>query len=79
MPLAARDGLERYYEWTGRVCPLLQRNGSGSSFESIRPLRDLFASQFDLPAFDYRATGSSVNPTAETPVGAGWPWATWYR
>lgn len=60
MPVAVCNGLELYYERTGRGPRLLYCNGSGSSVHSIRPLLALFASQFDLLVFDYRGMGSSA-------------------
>ena len=59
MPVNDIHGAELYWERLGAGPRLLFCNGSGSSLVEARPLLDLFASGFDVLAWDYRGLGRS--------------------
>jgi 3-oxoadipate enol-lactonase len=60
MPAGHVNGVELYWEQSGRGPRLLFCNGSGTTLQAIRPLLDLVAAKFDLLAWDYRGLGRSV-------------------
>jgi 3-oxoadipate enol-lactonase len=60
MPVDHVNGVELYWERSGRGPRLLFCNGSGTTLQVVRPLLDLLAGKFDLLAWDYRGLGRSV-------------------
>lgn len=63
MSTAACNGVELHYERLGSGPKLLYCNGSGATLDSVRPLLAMFASRFDVLAFDYRGMGASAPVT----------------
>lgn len=63
MPSAVCNGVELHYERLGDGPKLLYCNGSGATLDSVRPLLHMFASRFDVLAFDYRGMGASAPVT----------------
>jgi pimeloyl-ACP methyl ester carboxylesterase len=59
MPVDRVNGVELYWEQRGSGPRLLFCNGSGTTLQTVRPLLDLVAAQFDLLAWDYRGFGNS--------------------
>ncbi len=55
----ANDGARLYYEKVGEGPRLLFVNGSGVTLDDSRLLLSLFASNFELLAYDYRGLGKS--------------------
>ncbi len=64
MPSTVSNGVELHYERHGVGPKLLYCNGSGATLDSVRPLLAMFASRFDVLAFDYRGLGASAPATA---------------
>ncbi len=64
MPVAHCNGVDLHYERCGDGPKLLYCNGSGSTLDSVRALLEVFATRFELLAFDYRGMGASA-PVAE--------------
>jgi len=62
VPTAAINGIEVYYERTGRGRQLLFFNGSGATLESSAPLIDRFRRHFDVLAHDQRGLGRTAIP-----------------
>ena len=60
MPVDHVNGVELYWEHRGSGPRLLFCNGSGTALQTVRPVLDLMAGQFDLLAWDYRGLGRSV-------------------
>jgi len=60
MPVDRVNGVELYWEQRGRGPRLLFCNGSGTTLQTVRPLVDVVAANFDLLAWDYRGLGRSV-------------------
>src|SRR5215471_8172949 len=60
MPVDHVNGAELYWERRGSGPRLLFCNGSGTTMQTVRPLLDLVAANFDLLAWDYRGLGRSV-------------------
>lgn len=73
MPTAVCNGVELYFQRTGRGPRLLYCNGSGATLDSVRPLLAMLSADFDLLAFDYRGMGFSApvgEPYAMADLGA---------
>jgi len=60
MPVDHVNGVELYWEQRGSGPQLLFCNASGTTLQTVRPLLDLVAANFDLLAWDYRGLGRSV-------------------
>ena len=60
MPVDHVNGAELYWERRGSGPRLLFCNGSGTTLQTVRPLLDVVAANFDLLAWDYRGLGRSV-------------------
>ena len=59
MPVDHVNGVELYWEQRGSGPRLLFCNGSGTTLQTVRPLLDVVAAEFDLLAWDYRGLGRS--------------------
>ena len=62
MPLTAINGIDLYYEETGRGDPLLLINGISGNTLSWEPLLSELAKHFRVIAFDPRGAGRSTAP-----------------
>jgi pimeloyl-ACP methyl ester carboxylesterase len=60
VPVDHVNGVELYWEQKGSGPRLLFCNGSGTTVQTVRPLLDLVAGEFDLLAWDYRGLGRSA-------------------
>ena len=60
--MASSDGIDLYYERSGRGPRLLFLNGSGSTIEGSGLLLRAFSGPFDAVAWDYRGMGRSGSP-----------------
>jgi 3-oxoadipate enol-lactonase len=60
MPVGRVNGVELYWEQRGDGPRLLFCNGSGLTWQAVRPLLDPLATSFDLLAWDYRGFGRSA-------------------
>jgi 3-oxoadipate enol-lactonase len=60
MPVDHVNAVELYWERRGSGPRLLFCNGSGTTLQTVRPLLDVVAANFDLLAWDYRGLGRSV-------------------
>lgn len=62
MPTERLNGIDLHWEQAGEGPRLLMFNGSGSTIERMRPLMNVFASQFDIVLHDQRGLGKTEIP-----------------